>query len=654
MTSERTLITDTECYANFWSAGFKRVSDGKIQILELSARRQLNRERLRNIIENYCIVTFNGLSYDRTMLWAAIYGADNETLMRLSNAIINGRVRWWDQEALLCEFVDSFNGRFPYTDFVDLIEPQPNAVASLKTLNGRLHGKRMQDLPYAVGSVLTDEQMDNVNAYMGNDLDATHLLFDTLAEPLKLRHALGLDLKMDLRSKSDAQIGEAIIKKRVEAMTGRKVERVPASLSATFRYQVPDFIRFETPELQQLVRDLAEADFAVVDGKVKMPKWLDEKQITIGGTTYAMGIGGLHSTEANRSLYSDETHVLIDADVASQYPSIILKLGLFPKALGPEFLPVYAGIKADRLVAKRAKNKVKDQGYKIALNGAIGKLGSQYSILYAPHLLIAVTLTGQLSLLMLIERAEREGISVVSGNTDGVVFRCPRGEAGGFGFADTTDLVGVLRVLTQAWERETGFELEFARFRSIHNLSVNTYIAIKEDGKFKRKGGVLANPWHPDELDLRTQMMKNPTMTICSDAAVLFLRDGVPVEDTIRACRDIRSFVTVVNVQGGGTWRGDYLGKVVRYVWGKDGEQILYAKPHPKTGNFKKVSKTDGAVPMMELPDEFPDDLIDYQRYIEEAREILRDVGAMSRPPPPIKLKRKLPVPPAMLLAALL
>jgi DNA polymerase elongation subunit (family B) len=57
---------------------------------------------------------------------------------------------------------------------------------------------------------------------------------------------------------------------------------------------------------------------------------------------------------------------------------------------------------------------------KIAANGVFGKLGSPWSILYAPHLMVAVTLTGQLALLMLIERAERMGISVVSANTDGV------------------------------------------------------------------------------------------------------------------------------------------------------------------------------------------------------------------------------------------
>ena len=45
---------------------------------------------------------------------------------------------------------------------------------------------------------------------------------------------------------------------------------------------------------------------------------------------------------------------------------------------------------------------------------------------YEPNLMISVTLTGQLTLLMLIERAERAGIPVVNDKTDGVLIRHPR------------------------------------------------------------------------------------------------------------------------------------------------------------------------------------------------------------------------------------
>jgi hypothetical protein len=276
-----------------------------------------------------------------------------------------------------------------------------------------------------------------------------------------------------------------------------------------------------------------------------------------------------------------------------------------------------------RLEAERNQHKAAAEGLKISANGVYGKLGSIYSVLYAPHLMIAVTLTGQLALLMLIERAEAAGIPVVSANTDGVVFRCP------------ADLRPTLDAITKAWEAETGFELESTQYQALHSASVNSYIAIKDDGKAKRKGP-LSNPY---KEGMRDQLMKNPSMGVCSDAVVEFLATGAPIEDYIRGCREIKDFVTVVNVQGGGTWRGQYLGKVVRYVWSTDGEEILYKTAHAATGNHKKVSKTDGCRPLMELPDAFPDD-IDYPRYIAEAKEMLMDIGFDQRPPPvkPVRL----------------
>lgn len=270
--------------------------------------------------------------------------------------------------------------------------------------------------------------------------------------------------------------------------------------------------------------------------------------------------------------------------------------------------------------------QVMDKGAKIMLNGVYGKLGSSYSVLYAPHLLIATTLTGQLTLLMLAERAEAQGINVVSGNTDGLLFYCPRDKYAGLNKDRLNP--SPLADVTDTWERLTGFDLEFGEYRAIYNLSVNSYYAIKASGGHKRKGPV-GNPWneHPDDFDqVRGQLMKNPQMTICSDAALNFIKDGTPIEKTIRECTDIRQFVTVVRASKGATWKGQYLGKTVRFYWATDGEPIIESVPHEKTGNFKKVSKTEGAAECMRLPDVIPSN-IDYNRYIEEAQKIIREYG---------------------------
>lgn len=665
--SKPLVICDTECTPNFWCIGFLRVSDGKVVVLEKSARKELDCDRLRNIMLTHRIVTFNGLTYDAPMIWLAIDGASNARLKQANDQIIVGGLKYWEAEKAL-------GVKIPWeSDLIDLIEPQPNAVAGLKTLHGRLHGRRMQDLPYDPDQILTHEEMDHVISYMENDLDATFGLLVALKEPMELRAALSKEYGMNFMSKSDAQIGEGIIRKRVEQVTKEKVEKPKFVSGTTFPFRPPAYLKFKTPELQSILERLRTTEFVVqYNGKVDLPPWLEGKTITIGGSTYAMGIGGLHSTEANRAVHADEDHFLRDYDVASYYPAIILGSGLYPKALGRAFLDVYRKIREDRIAAKarvkaldalakqrpltpeeadeRAAMKAKEGGLKIALNGVFGKLGSIWSILFAPHLMIATTLTGQLALLMLIERAEDVGISAVSGNTDGVVFRCPR------------HLEDVLGEITKQWERDTGFELEATPYKSLYSQSVNTYIAIKEDGKAKRKGS-LANP--RADKDMRAQLMKNPQMDIVSEAVVAFLANGTPIEDTIRGGSDVRDYVTVVKVTGGATWgepitqtrnldpwrqgggygetvaeivgvkNEQYLGKVVRYYWATHGSPIIRKNGHWKTGTRGKVSKTDNCRPLMELPPDnaVPAD-IDYDRYIAEAREMLMDIGFDKRPEP--------------------
>lgn len=669
--SRPTYVVDIETYRNVFLIGIKRLFDGKIRIFEQSHREKIDYDLLRRILMSAVIVTFNGKTYDAAIIWQAIEGVrtggfceerpesteleqiyDDEYVQEVrrdrtnaelkfsSDRIIQGNLKWWDVERELgIEIPRNFN-------HIDLIEPQPNPFASLKILNGRMHGRHMQDLPYDPDDELADYQIDELRRYLHNDLAATELLWDTLREPIELREKMGEAIGMDLRSMSDTQMGLAIIKKRCEDALGHRLKRDGGAPSAkAFFYKPPAYIRFESPLLRDRLERLCEHQFVVQsNGKVELPDFLTEP-FRLGASEYAMGIGGLHSTESNRAIQSDSRAVLVDADVASYYPAIILSLGLYPQRIGPVFLDVYRGIRDDRVAAKKAKNKVIDKGLKIALNGTFGSLGSPYKIVYAPDLMIAVTLTGQLALLMLIERAEAAGIPVVSANTDGVLFQCPRGLYAG---VERDRLLPCrLAEITGEWERETQFDLEFNEYRAIYNQSVNSYFAIKANGGHKRKGP-LGNPWnrHPDDFDpVRGQLMKNPQATICSNAALARIKHGTPISETIRDCRDIRQFVTVIKVTGGATWRGGYLGKVVRYYWATDGDDILRAKPNAQ-GTHAKVPKTDGAAPIMTFepalgaPEDAPWVLpadIDYARYEAEAETILRDLGFYGRPAEPMR-----------------
>lgn len=550
-------------------------------------------------------------------------------------------------------------------DHIDLFEVVPGKT-SLKTLNGRLHGRRMQDLPIAHDARLTDEQVEIVYDYWKNDLQATKLLFNNLQTHLALRVDIGRKNGLDLRSKSDAQVAEAVIKAQVTKILGEAPKKPVIVPGAKFKYRAPEYIRFHSDQMNDILDKLEDWDFRLSpkSQKVLMPDFLTEALIPMGHSTYQMGIGGLHSTEKIAGHIADENTILKDVDVESYYPAIIINRRLMPPQMGKAFLKVYKGIVDRRLKAKAELKRVKSEiaaleesmkgsnrpsemmaeriaelkdeahkwdveqgGLKISINGSFGKLSSCFSILFSPDLLIAVTLTGQLSLLMLIERIERRGIPVVSGNTDGIVIKCPKKRE------------DELNAIIEGWEADTGFKTEETQYQALYSASCNNYIAIKKGGGTKRKG-------HYAKSGLEEK--KNPTFDICAEAVSEYIEKGTPISETIRKCRDIRKFVTVRKVNGGAIWgvkeveverfsektgkrlkpgvrfdasEAEYLGASIRWYQSTCGMGAIHYK-----SNGNMVPKSEGARPIMEMDGTFPSD-VDFGWYIRAARQMLRDIG---------------------------
>lgn len=639
MKDKPTVVLDVECYRNYFMVGVRNVETGNTRNFELYEDHPLDCESLNKIIRRYRLVTFNGNNYDLPMVFLALTGAGNETLKKASDRIIVAGLKSW-------QFEKAYDLNFHPVDHIDLIEVAPGQ-ASLKIYGGRVHTQLMQDLPIEPDAMISPADRERLVTYNGNDLNATIDLFKKLGPQLDLRATMSDEYGIDLRSKSDAQIAEAVLKHEIEKLTGIRPTRPEFPAGTKFRYQVPDFIRFSTEPLQELLDAVRVSDFVVSDtGGVDMPPSLEQAKVRIGNSVYRLGIGGLHSSEETVCHFADDDHFIVDRDVASYYPSIILNQKLFPKHLGPAFLTVYKQIVDRRLSAKRSGDKVAADALKITINGSFGKLGSKWSTLYSPHLMIQVTVTGQLALLMLIEAVEAVGISVVSGNTDGVVIKCPKSKS--------KELAEVI----SWWEKVTGFETEETQYRAVFSRDVNNYVAIKPDGKVKLKGAYAP-----------AGLQKNPSNEVCVDAVVAYLTKGSPVEGTVLACSDIKKFVTVRSVTGGGekvesyrevddwvqiadrqwvrqAWiddgldyfkmvvsrksrpapvivpsRKSYLGKAIRWFYGKGEEGAIIYK---KGGN--KVPRSEGAVPMMNMPDQFPKN-IDYNWYVREAVSILRDIG---------------------------
>jgi hypothetical protein len=589
-------VLDIECYINYFLVAVKALGTGKHVFFERSDWDDFDPDQLKSLLSKYSIITFNGNRYDLPLLKGALAGFSAEKLKQLSDDIIINDLRVWDAESKYalprCQFIDH----------IDLIEVAPGK-ASLKIYGGRLHSKRMQDLPIDPSATIEASDRDLLSTYCLNDLDTTIDLYSRLKGPIELREQMSKQYGLDLRSKSDAQIAEAVIKKQIEAIKGDRVFRPELSKTFSFNYVPPKFILFNSPVLNTVLDIFKTRPFTLNEkGDVAEPEEVGKLKISLGKSVYQLGIGGIHSCEKRVHYVVDEDHILIDRDVTSYYPNIILGQKLFPKHIGADFLTVYKGLVDRRVKAKKEGDKVTDAALKVTINGSFGKFGSRWSALYGPNLLIQTTVTGQLSMLMLIEALEAVGIQVVSANTDGIVIYChKRNQA-------------VLNQTIHAWEAATGFATEETRYTALYSRDINNYLALKPNGSYKAKGTYA-------DADLS----KTPTSQICTQAVVDYLQLGIPTRTTINACDDVRLFVSVRSVTGGAVKGDTYLGKAVRWYYAKGETGSINYK---KNGN--KVAMTDGAKPLMELPSKVPND-VDREWYVAKAQSILKDLGVIEK-----------------------
>lgn len=615
--TDSVLMADVECYPTFYCVSFYCPKRDKTVSLVQTPDQPIDRQRLYALMTRNTIVTFNGNRYDVPMIFYAIKGATNTQLKRASDYIITENVMPWT-------FAKEHGFRIPDLDHIDIIDVAPGKVG-LKLYGARLHSPKLQELPYPIDAILTPEQIAEVLRYNINDLHVTYVLYLTLIEQIRLRESMRHMAGVDLRSKKDAQVASAVLKYELEKRDGTAPERPIIPPGTKFKYDGPadsSVLVFQTDEMKSVLRDVQEAEFVVpASGKLMLPPALEGRDVRIGDGVYRMGIGGLHSQEKSVSHVADEDTIVVDRDFASYYPNMMLNFKWKPRHLSDTFFDVLGGIVRTRLKAKADGDEVVANSLKIVINSTFGLTGSKYSFLYDPKIMIQVTLTGQLILLRMIERAHMAGINVISANTDGVVVKIH------------PDELETWNEIIADVERDTGIMTEETRYDALYSRDVNNYIAVKPGGKVKTKGAYAS-----------TGPQKNPVYEICVKAVVEHIVKGTPIKDTIYACNDVRQFIAVRTVQGGAVYgenEDDYLGKVVRWYLAKNCDGFIRTKKRDdRTGNWKTVAKTTGSKPLMDIPiGEFPDD-IDYDAYIREAEEILLDIDFHHRPDPirPIRL----------------
>ena len=580
-----TWVFDTEV--------FKNLGLFCAQELETERRFHVFRDEVNSVetLEKFIdeaddLIGFNSAYFDDVIVNAWLSGCSEAEMKQYANDMIEGGAKPWQ-----------INRSLNYSGFssVDIMGASPGFVG-LKALGARMHMTQLQDLPIPHNAIVSAAERQLILDYCWNDVETTVELVTQLEDQLMLRVRMSHEYGEDLRSRSDAQLAERSLS--ITLGLQKKENAVPALVT----YTPPSFLKFTDPDMQSLLERTAQHSFEVNrgNGHVKLPDFLGGKPVQFGGGSYQLGVGGIHSTHDKKVCHVAGDDVIADIDAASFYPSIIIECGFVPSELGERFTNEFKSIYERRLKAKHAGDKNTDASLKVTINSVFGQFGNRYSVLYAPDLMLAVTLTGQFTLMMLIEWLEAAGASVLSANTDGIAVRYPKSSQG-----------RIEEVVTE-FSRRSKFVFEYTYYRTLAMKDVNSYFAIKPDRSAKVKGIYSL-------LSLR----KNPTAQVCSIAVAEWLAHGTPFIDTIKNA-PFTDFVSARSVTGGGEQNGTYLGKVVRWYQSTDPE--LNPLRYVKNGN--KVPKTDGARACMVLKSKtvLPPD-IDFEWYRRECIKIAIAIG---------------------------
>ena len=621
-------IFDIEVCPDNWLISFKDLETGKYTDFWGHERDVFL--SVISFVGDKTLIGFNSEFFDMPILAAIMDNRDPERIKALSDKIINERLWPWATYRYA-------NLSKPKCDHIDVMGVSPGFVG-LKAYGGRMHMPTIQDLPFDHTKVWTPDMYDMVKEYCHNDLDTTEELVVQLEKAIELRVSISNQYGIDVRSSSDTQVAEKLLCKQLGLTYKKNI------IPKVAWYEPPDYLLHGDKRLVKLAEKMREQEFEVnqKSGHVKMPSWL-VAPIKFEGGVYKMGIGGLHSQHDKKvAYYSDDDWRIFEIDAASFYPTLLINRG-FAAGLSNEFIKLYKQIYDDRLKAKaemkfsvggsRLKElKELDKVKKIMLNGTFGKLASKGSRLYSLESMLYITMTGQLTLLELIKRVTDVGAIVVSANTDGLVVKVARyasakkqhitgynahlnGSEGGVKGVKNVKVYGgqggafrLLRASVASYGEMSRQSFEFTEYEKIAFANVNNYISVKTTGGVKRKG-TYAIPG----------LQKNPVGSVCANAVAAFMEKEIPFADTIKKAK-MKDFVTVRTVNGGAVQDGEYLGKVCRWYYSKEGTSIHYAT----NGNL--VPKSTGGKACMTMPKKIPDDL-DYGYYWRESRRIAVDIG---------------------------
>ena len=538
-----------------------------------------------NPIVNYCIEFFSNSSYTYNKICESIFNLSCTITSDKDN--LDKWKRW------------KYANNFLTLDLLTMYYSTALRV-SLKEMQVTMMYKNVQEFNCDWQAPLAEQEIDEMIAYNINDVLSTTELLKRSEDMINLRIDIERTYNINCLSKDNVNMGMQILAEEYMRKTGipwsqLKDMRSPADTIVLDKVILP-FIEFEMPILKELLSEMK--SLIISPGRKGY-----EKKFLIQNLTYSVGVGGIHSINTPELIIPNEDELLIDADVASLYPSMLLNFDCYPKHLGAIFKETYEDIRVRRLEAKKKKDKLTDITLKYALNGLSGNLQNEYSWCYDPYAVMKIRINGQLLLLMLTEQLIKLDCEIIQINTDGVFFKCKK------------DIYPKVKEKFEWWQNLTGLVLEEDRFKAFYQLAINDYFGVYENGKIKEKGCFITD----------VLLGKGLTPKIIPKAVIKYFLEDIKPQDYIKSCTDIKDFL--ISEKTGKQWHVEYNNepqqRTNRFYASTNGCFLYKWKMEKGERKYQNMLTASGVTLLNNFDDLKEDPKINYQYYITEANKII-------------------------------
>ncbi|QOR58137.1 DNA polymerase [uncultured phage cr55_1] len=531
------VVFDIEVLKNVFTCTCKNTETKQITVFEISPRRVDIQGLVTFFYEDYYFVGYNNIHYDNPILNYIImlynkhyfnsYSTREltESIFRMSQLVIdkNSDFDLWKEYKYARNFLS--------IDLLTMLYSKALRV-SLKEMQVTMQYKNVEEFVVDWHQDLPEKDIDRLISYNINDVESTEELLYRCKDLLELRIETEKDFGLPCLSLDRVNLGDRLLQLKVMEKTGlnkKQLENMksPANYVDLEKVIFP-WIKFESPILQKKLTDMKNQHNVSPGRKGYINTFMfGEMKVTIG-------VGGIHGDNGTCIIKPNEDELLLDSDVNSLYPSLMRMYHLYPPKLKDVLGQIFPQIIDDRLEFKRTGQKNKNETYKYMLNGVSGKMQDETSWLFSPFTVMQVRINGQLLLLMLAERLLKLGCKLYQINTDGILYKLKKSK------------YEELQQVLKEWEKLTMLTLETEEFTQFYQLAINDYFGVEPNNKIKKKGFFLTD----------IELGKGLTPKIIPEAIINYFVHNIPVEDTIKSCKDICKFLQAEKT--GKQWTVEY------------------------------------------------------------------------------------------------